>query len=50
MNCEICDRANAENVGIVCSGHRVCMLCIGKMVKKAVNAKKNVGLALRGCC
>ena len=50
MNCEICDRANAENVGIVCSGHRVCMLCIDKMVKKAVNAKKNVGLARRGCC
>jgi hypothetical protein len=45
MKCEICDRKNAENVGILCGKHQACMLCITKLVSKAVNAKKN-----KRCC
>ena len=45
MNCEICDRKNAENVGIQCGEYRVCMLCIHALVKERMLTKN----ATLGC-
>ena len=32
MNCEICNRKNAEHVGIMCGKHQVCFFCIERLV------------------
>mgnify|MGYP003641951941 FL=1 len=39
MNCDICDRKNAEHVGMLCGKHQACFHCINDLVKTAVKVK-----------
>ena len=39
MNCELCDRKNVEHVGMMCGAHRVCFICVNKLVANAVADK-----------
>tara|TARA_R110002051_G_scaffold204759_3_gene270854 strand:- start:167 stop:298 length:132 start_codon:yes stop_codon:yes gene_type:complete len=32
MKCEMCDRGNAEGVGIQCGKYKVCVLCIQQLI------------------
>ena len=39
MNCDLCDRKNAESVGIYCGTHKACVKCINELVNKQMEAK-----------
>tara|TARA_R110000823_G_C15636179_1_gene469298 strand:- start:326 stop:481 length:156 start_codon:yes stop_codon:yes gene_type:complete len=36
MNCEICNRKNAEHVGIMCGKHQVCFFCLERLVNAEI--------------
>ena len=36
MNCKICNRKNAEHVGILCGKHQVCFFCIERLVNEEI--------------
>lgn len=39
MDCDVCGRANAEGVGVMCGEYRACVICISSLVADAVLTK-----------
>jgi len=39
MKCELCSRKNVEHVGMMCGTHRICFICLDKLVANAMARK-----------